>query len=154
PHPRGCRTGQRRPRSKGHGRLSARSFFARLPAARNFLNELSLASSTTMRKFVCCLGLTLPLLLLGAPSAAAQTSPTSATVTMTDSGFTPSGVTVQPGGSVTWINRSQYVHTATSVGGAPLAFTTGGVGPGETMSIGFGIPGNYYYTSSTDCQNG
>ncbi len=57
-------------------------------------------------------------------------------------------------GTVTWINRGSSVHTATTIGGAPLPFTTGGLGPGETTSFTFGTSGRYYYTSSTDCLNG
>lgn len=82
---------------------------------------------------------------------AAQTAPNSVTVTMTDSGYSPAGVTVPLGGSVTWVNKGSTAHSATTVGGAPTAFNTPGVGPGQSTSLTFSIPGNYYYTSGADC---
>ncbi|HVA24595.1 MAG TPA: hypothetical protein VMW62_09390, partial [Chloroflexota bacterium] len=73
---------------------------------------------------------------------------------MTDTGFNPATVTIQPGGTVTWVNQGSNVHTATTIGGAPLPFNTGGIGSGASTSYSLGVPGKYYYTSSTDCQNG
>src|SRR5690242_1881465 len=73
---------------------------------------------------------------------------------MTDTGFNPVAVTIQPGGNVTWSNQGNNVHTATTIGGAPLPFNTGGLGPGQSKSLSLGVPGDYYYTSSTDCNKG
>lgn len=97
----------------------------------------------------------LPLLLVaGVPASADTPPPVSASVIMTDTGYNPPAVTIQPGGSVSWTNQGANVHTATTIGGAPLPFNTGGVGPGQSTSLSLGVPGKYYYTSSTDCLNG
>ncbi|MBV8086967.1 MAG: hypothetical protein JO247_19340, partial [Chloroflexi bacterium] len=95
--------------------------------------------------------------LFGLPSspALADTPPPSNTsVTMSDTGFTPTTVTIAPSGSVTWINQGTNVHTATSIGGSTLPFDTAGVGPGQSVTIPFAKPGTYYYTSAADCLNG
>jgi plastocyanin len=108
-----------------------------------------------VKKLLYWLALALPLLALaGIPASADTPPPVNATVIMTDSGFNPASVTIQPGGSVTWINQGSNVHTATAIGGAPITFTTGGLGPGQSTSLTLGIPGKYYYTSATDCQSG
>jgi plastocyanin len=107
-----------------------------------------------MKKLLMRLAMVLPLLLLARLPAAADTPAASATVVMTDTGFTPAAVTIQPGGTVTWTNQGSTVHTATTIGGAPLPFNTGGLGSGHSTSMGFSVPGKYYYTSSTDCLNG
>ena len=102
--------------------------------------------------------LTLPLLLLaglfGVPAAADTPPPMSATVVMNDTGFSPAAVTIQPGGSVSWTNQGHNVHSATAIGGAPLPFNTGGLGPNQSKSLTFGLPGTYYYTSEPDCKSG
>ena len=87
----------------------------------------------------------------GTPVGAAG-PPAAAAVSMGDAGYNPSGVTIVAGGTVSWTNQGQLVHTATSIGGAPLPFDTGGLGPGETYAVGFTVPGIYYYTSTTDCR--
>src|SRR5690242_16110775 len=87
-----------------------------------------------------------------APAGAQQGGGT--TVVMSDTDFVPEALSIPVGGTVTWVNHGSNVHTATSIGGAPIAFSTGGVGPGQTASVGFGTPGSYYYTSATDCLNG
>ncbi len=82
---------------------------------------------------------------------AQDSSSGSVTITMTDTEFRPAGVVIPPGGSVTWLNQGSRVHTATTIGGAPLPFDTGGLGAGQSKSFSFGLPGDYYYTSATDC---
>ena len=104
-----------------------------------------------MKKLLVRLAMALPLLLLAHVPAAAETPAASASVVMTDSGYSPIAVTIQPGGSVTWTNQGSNVHTASAVGGAPLPFNTGGVSAGQSISLSFSVPGKYYYTSSTDC---
>ncbi|HLG69624.1 MAG TPA: hypothetical protein VK009_04280, partial [Chloroflexota bacterium] len=107
------------------------------------------------RRFWWQLALALPLVLLaGLPATADAPPPMSANVIMTDTGFNPVAVTIQPGGSVTFTNQGKNVHTATAIGGAPLPFNTGGIGPGQTKTLTLGIPGDYYYTSATDCKSG
>lgn len=86
--------------------------------------------------------------------AAADALQQNAVVNVDDVGFTPSMVTIPVGGTVTWIEKGFNVHTASSVGGAPQAFTTGGFGPFQLASLTFNTPGSYPYTSATDCLNG
>src|SRR5579883_663616 len=88
------------------------------------------------------------------PAFADSTPPASATVTITDTGFTPSAVVIRPNGTVTWTNQGVHVHTATSVGGATMPFNTGGLQPGQSFTQALGVPGPYYYSSAPDCLNG
>ena len=69
------------------------------------------------------------------PALADGTPPAAVTVTITDTGFSPAAVGLQPGGSITWLNQSGHVHTATSIGGAILPFNTGGVQPGQVLVL-------------------
>jgi plastocyanin len=87
-------------------------------------------------------------------SVAAQQATGNPTVVMGDTDFVPEAVTIPVGGAVNFVNHGSNVHTATSVGGAPLPFTTGGLGPNQGTTIYFGMAGSYYYTSVTDCRNG
>jgi plastocyanin len=92
--------------------------------------------------------------VLGVPAAVeADSASQNATVTMTDTGFSPVTVTIGAGGSVTWKNQGNSAHTATTVGGAPSTFNTAGIGTGQSATLGFAVPGQYYYTSATDCLN-
>jgi plastocyanin len=91
---------------------------------------------------------------LAGPAAASADTPAPAVwVEMTDTGFAPAAVTIPVGGMVTWKNDGGVTHTASSLGGAPATFNTAGVGPGETASVTFAVPGQYFYTSATDCLN-
>jgi plastocyanin len=54
--------------------------------------------------------------------------------------FNPANITVAVGGSVTWTNRDQAPHTATS-----QAFDTGVIAPGSSFSIQFDTPGEIAY---------
>jgi plastocyanin len=96
------------------------------------------------------------------PSAPSSASPAptstptgpqpSAVFTITDSGFTPSEVTIVTGGSVTWINKGNNTHSATSLAGnAPFAFDTGGMNTNQSRSVRLGLPGTYNFTSQPDC---
>ena len=100
------------------------------------------------------LSLALPLLAVGQLPAAAADAPSNVSVTMTDTGFNPPNVTVATGGTVSWTNNGANTHTATTLGGAPIGMDTGGVGPGQTVSLQFSLPGTYGYTSAIDCLNG
>lgn len=112
---------------------------------------MRLLSRRTVR--ASCALSALCLALVQAPAGAQQAGGGS-TVVMSDSDFLPEVIRVPVGATVTWINHGSNVHTATSVGGAPLPFSTGGIGPNHSASVGFGAPGSYYYTSATDCLNG
>jgi len=101
-------------------------------------------------------GLLLAMLLASAALAmpAQADPPHDVSVDVDDTGFNPSVVMIPVGGSVTWIERGLDVHTATSLGTAPQAFSTGGIGPFESRSLVFFTAGIYPYTSATDCQYG
>jgi plastocyanin len=73
-------------------------------------------------------------------------------VTITDAGFDPPTITVNPNSNVIWTNTGSKVHTATSVLG-PALFDVGGMGPTESRYFLFSVPGTYHYTSATDCLN-
>jgi plastocyanin len=96
----------------------------------------------------------LPIIGVSQPSALAQTAPMNATVTITDGGFQPQVVNVALGGSVNWMNNGANTHSADTEGNAPLPFSTGGLAPGQSASLGFGAAGVYHYTAATDCANG
>jgi len=74
---------------------------------------------------------------------------------MTETGMTPSTVTVGLGGQVMWVNQGTQVHTATTNATPgltiPQAFDTGGLGAGQSKSVSFALAGTYTYTSATDC---
>jgi plastocyanin len=97
----------------------------------------------------------LPLLAMaGVTPAAAQTAQQSATITISDQGYSPSNVTVVLNGTVSFTNSGSIVHTATTTGGAPLPFDTGGLDPGTATSFTLSLPGAYAFNSATDCLNG
>ena len=107
-----------------------------------------------MKRFVAwpLLGAALILGSILAPGlVAADTAVQSATVSMTDTGFTPPSITIPAGGTITWKNDGDEVHTATSIPGVNPSFDTGGVSPKQSASKAFTAAGIYYYTSSTEC---
>src|SRR5579884_802326 len=75
------------------------------------------------------------------------------TVTITDSGFTPTTLSVAPNTTITFINKGNQVHSATDTGKNPV-FDTGGIGPGQTGTVFIQQPGTYSYASQPDCLNG
>jgi plastocyanin len=89
----------------------------------------------------------LPLVTLTPLAAADQ----GATITMSESGFDPPTVTVASGSTVVFKNAGNVAHAATTIGGSPATFNTGGVGSGQSASVTLTVPGPYYYTSATDC---
>ena len=92
------------------------------------------------------------LLIATLPAAALADQPAaSPSVTISDSGMSPRGITVGAGDSVMWTNAGNNVHTATSVRGTVLTFDTGGLSHGQAASSTFGVPGTYSYASATDC---
>lgn len=106
-----------------------------------------------LHRLALALALGLPLLAV-APATTAAAAPAVANVTISDAGFSPASVTVALGGTVIWRNQGADAHTVTTQGQAPLPFDTGGIGPGNSSSLSFQAPGTYYYTSTTDCENG
>lgn len=94
-----------------------------------------------------------------AGSFAQSATPQSAAVSITDSGFTPATVNIGIGGTVTWTNNGNNVHTAQSTNNPntnqatqnPAPFNSGGLGPGQTFSFVFPQAGLYTYSSYPDC---
>jgi quinohemoprotein ethanol dehydrogenase len=67
------------------------------------------------------------------------------TVQMQDYAFSPPGVTVPVGTTLSWTNTGSVVHTATE---NSRAWDTGDIPSGETRSITFNSAGTYNYTCS------
>ena len=93
------------------------------------------------------------------PATAAVPSPLSASVSVTDQGFSPTTVTIRVGGNVTWTDNGSQVHSASAEPGVgPIApgviFDTGGFSPGQSAGLIFQTAGTYAYSSAPDCLNG
>jgi plastocyanin len=76
------------------------------------------------------------------PVAVTGPVPTGSTVIaiLDDDGYTPSTVTIDMGGTVTFVNQHHDEHTATG-----SAFDTGLIDPGMTASVTFDAPGTYAF---------
>lgn len=85
-------------------------------------------------------------------AAADSPPPMSATVNISDSGYSPASVSIAPYGSVAWVNQGGAVHTATSTQG-PRQFDSGGLATGQSASVTLALPGTYTYSSAPDCLN-
>jgi plastocyanin len=82
-----------------------------------------------------------------APAAAAV-------VRLSDAGFDPPDVRVAAGGTVTWTNDGQAVHSLKEAVGSGLGLNSGGLGRGQSYQFTFTRPGTYPYISEVDCLNG
>jgi plastocyanin len=88
------------------------------------------------------LGLLLALTAVTAPPVKAADE----AVSIASFTFDPDGVTVQEGDTVTWTNNETNVgHTVTSDDGAPAAFDSAGVNPGQSFAFEFTEAGTYAY---------
>jgi plastocyanin len=94
------------------------------------------------------LALSLPLLVATGPQALAD----NATLTISDTGFSPPTLTINRGDTVTFTNSGAKVHTATTKT-APVPFDTGGLTTGQMLPINFTVAGTYEFTSAIDCIN-
>ena len=63
-------------------------------------------------------------------------------VTIDNLRFTPSDIRVRRGQTITWVNRDDFVHTATEDNGA---FDTGNMAPGERKTVTFDDAGTFGY---------
>ena len=63
---------------------------------------------------------------------------------MIDYNFTPSGITIEAGSKVTFINSGNQPHNA--AGGDAGGWDTGILKGGETATVTFNRPGTYNYT--------
>lgn len=96
-----------------------------------------------------------------------------ATVKISDAGFDPAELTLPQGGDlgygqITFTNTGTKTHSATQLKGTPNygqavlqntpdgstisnTFDTGGIAPGESVTLGFSYDGDYSYSSYPDC---
>lgn len=81
-------------------------------------------------------------LLLPSPAAAETVN---GSVKITDQAYVPQVVTIKPGETVTWFNAGRVDHTVTSNSGTQMS--SGGIEPGNEVSIRFQKPGTYAYHS-------
>lgn len=62
-----------------------------------------------------------------------------------DFAFDPDGCIVEAGSTVTFVNDDDAPHTATAEAGAPEAFDTGTLQPGDSASVTLDAGGSYAY---------
>ncbi|MCK9318748.1 MAG: hypothetical protein PHT97_10255 [Methanoculleus sp.] len=74
-------------------------------------------------------------------------------VSITDSGFVPSTITVPTGTTVGWTNDGEMNQTVTGTG-ANGFFDSGLLQPGDSFTYNFRGTGNYTYTSQTSGSSG
>jgi plastocyanin len=90
---------------------------------------------TFMRRLIYLGALALVLVVLIAPSAGATgLQTTTTTVYIKDFYFSPAKITVEPGTTVTWVNKGRHPHTVTSFDGQ---FDSGTLWPGESYKVTF-----------------
>lgn len=80
--------------------------------------------------------------------AASSNQAASATINIRDMMFTPSQITVQKGGIVTWTNNDSTTHTVVadlSNNGGPAS---GNIAPGQNYSFTFNKTGSFQYHCS------
>jgi plastocyanin len=82
------------------------------------------------------------LALLAAPAGAATQN-----VQITDTGFGPSTLEIEPGDTVIWTNDGTTTHDVSADDGT---FQSGPLSPGATFSFPFQTEGTYVYRSTTD----
>jgi amicyanin len=80
------------------------------------------------------------------PAAQAEPAPAAEAVKVTIDNFTfdPPELTVAAGTRVTWLNRDDVPHTATSTA-RPKAFDSGTLDTDQTFTHTFAAPGTYEY---------
>jgi plastocyanin len=92
---------------------------------------------------------------IATPIYAAGAAPAqSASISILDTGFNPTAVTIAAGGSVTWTNNGGNVHTASPAPGTGLNFDSGGLNPSQSFTFTFTTPASYNFSSAIDCLNG
>ena len=88
-----------------------------------------------MRRLIYLGALALVLVVLIAPSARATgLQTTTTTVYIKDFYFSPAKITVEPGTTVTWVNKGRHPHTVTSFDGQ---FDSGVLMPGDSYKVKF-----------------
>ncbi len=71
-------------------------------------------------------------------------------VTISDSGFNPSNLTLQVNGVVTFVNMGTTTHTAVTPTGVYPSFDTTGLAPGQAASFQITTTGTFPYVSNTE----
>ncbi len=97
---------------------------------------LALVGTLAAAGMVCAAG--------AASQPSSQPAPAAAVVAIDNFAFVPSKLTVAAGATVTWINRDDVPHTATSKG-EPQVFDSGALDTDEKFSFTFAKPGVYPY---------
>jgi plastocyanin len=95
-------------------------------------------------RFYLCAFLALGLAACGGDSDTTEPQ-NNAMITATGTSFSPSTVTIKPGGSVTWRFQSGGPHNVTWDGTAPTGGDIADTSTGD-VSRTFGTAGTYYYT--------
>jgi len=78
----------------------------------------------------------------GAPANGEPPAKGEVQIVIKDFAFTPADVTVAPGTKVTWVNKDDAPHTATSV---DKKFNSGGLDTDDKFSFVFNDKGDYQY---------
>ena len=71
-------------------------------------------------------------------------------VTITDTGFSPSTLTIAVNDVVTFVNKGSNVHSAVTTTGVNPTFDTGGLAPGQSANFQFTLPGTFPFQSNTE----
>lgn len=85
------------------------------------------------------------ILILGAVAVSGCTSQSSNTITITNSSFNPSMLTIKAGTTVTWINKANGTMDVTSDSGI---FSSGNISTGQSFNYTFDNTGTFPYHSS------
>lgn len=83
--------------------------------------------------------------VLAPPAGAAPRPPAAATVLVRSFRFQPTKVVVRAGGTVTWRNRDDILHTVTAAAGSAVPFDRKLDGPKAVVKVTFPKPGTYTY---------
>lgn len=75
----------------------------------------------------------------------AGSGPSSVAVEIRNFAFNPQNITVATDTNVTWRNNDSMAHTVISLEGAPAAFDSGPINPGQTFTFRLTVPGTYPY---------
>jgi plastocyanin len=85
------------------------------------------------------------ILILGAVAVSGCTSQSSNTITIQNSSFNPSMLTIKAGTTVTWINKANGTMDVTSDSGT---FSSGNLSTGQSFNYTFSNTGTFPYHSS------
>lgn len=105
---------------------------------------MTILSSTSRVAAALVAAIILPAVLIVGPfkGHVARVTADTSTVSISDSTFSPSTITVAAGDTVTWTNNDSPIHDITSADGT---WTSGILNPGESFSQTFDDPGTYAY---------